>query len=1233
MGKDDITTINDSHFHVKAHCDIEGESALHSLWIEIPDHCQLQCSYCFANTCRNRPHSTKNHLSTEEYLALLDDFRGNGGKYLGIPGNGEPFHPGNRQMVMAILNHADRIGLRTTIFTTGEAIFWEMDPEKTYEENLSAGPDFTLMDELVKLDVIFLIKFNSDKEDVQNALVGQNGKNGPVGIGYYAARKKAMAWLIERYGLAKDEDNKRLGIVTSIMPENRDEIPYLYRYAKEGNLIFDCDTILPRGRGKSFLDSKNRVTLSDKEYQAIYTELDDIAPEKLCTGGSYVGVACDRIKHHLYIDIKGDVYTCIGCVERGQDLVLGNIRKQNLETIWNTSIRVQMREHLDEIVFGTCSYCANFQNSCWSCLGRSVERFELKGDKLFIHTKGCFNHRPDWSKWLQQCERLTRTRVANIPKVLRETILDQIRTYGLEEFWQRMPEIISPGAKAEQFPAVRKDISFSDLNFPTRKVWQLVDVDNPVSKNDYLQEMETLLPRISLYSLKLISETYDKPFKPSKTGWPPSELGTTQFTNLMFYLPHKERYMYRTVSQNSLDPHLLERPEYQSFISSNMALANNTRRDLLIRNRKVIIWQRWAETFHDGKRALILPYIKNLSQQLEDERIDTYELILSEKLYQDNREWIDADVQHHDLDILAVYPLLKTPMIQRPVTRMHEIIQDMVSDDSKWKESFDGISDYSFAYSQHKGLKDFGKLESAYKQLAEEGFYSPEKRLYPRTQLLEMETQLRKSLNDILVNNLVFFADSTEKSWYGGNIKDRLKNLDWFDFYRILGEPNRLRNKWDKKLPGILSENGNVNREVMVKRAYNPLLLQIIRLFVKKDGSLEADWLKGINYFIWLSFFKEYLGVQSYFVHHAHNLRRHFNVFLGNEAAASTPSGLIVCTNGRLPLQARFDYRSVFSQIMNPMEELIQGEFASSEYAKAKGEIQEAVKVAEARKMALGHYGHTLKHRLDTLNAFLDVHGTPAIKMRKDMLRDLTLILQLNTLDNRKELLERLPAQKQERFLDIEGRQGVERQLDLIQRIKGWQQLVGGQREFLIIDPERSLNENRLCEALLETESEVMCAPIGLHLEASTPDGQKNARLKEAIYRELVFELLNNAMRYGAYEAIYDPTVCGDYRVRVWVNVYQEVIADRGEEKHLLVFGNEVQAGKATDSFIAKAKKVGGWQRWPESKKYDGPGMSVDLFRRLELGDMFYLVEEIEGHTIYRVGLYFEGMELDPTSA
>lgn len=85
-------------------------------------------------------------------------------------------------------------------------------------------------------------------------------------------------------------------------------------------------------------------------------------------------------------------------------------------------------------------------------------------------------------------------------------------------------------------------------------------------------------------------------------------------------------------------------------------------------------------------------------------------------------------------------------------------------------------------------------------------------------------------------------------------------------------------------------------------------------------------------------------------------------------------------------------------------------------------ESLDARRLAEARKMALGHLGHTLKHRLDTLKAFLDQHAHAGLGGHVQMLYDLTVILQLNTLDNRHELLS-LEPRKRDRFLEYAGQE------------------------------------------------------------------------------------------------------------------------------------------------------------------------------------------------------------------
>jgi hypothetical protein len=77
------------------------------------------------------------------------------------------------------------------------------------------------------------------------------------------------------------------------------------------------------------------------------------------------------------------------------------------------------------------------------------------------------------------------------------------------------------------------------------------------------------------------------------------------------------------------------------------------------------------------------------------------------------------------------------------------------------------------------------------------------------------------------------------------------------------------------------------------------------------------------------------------------------------------------------------------------------------------------------------------------------------------------------------------------------------------------------------------------------------------------------------------------------------------------------------------VLTNEVQSTKTKEPLIVEAKK-NAWERWPEAKRYDGPGMSVSIFRRLKLGDLFYNIEQkSDGRVLFRSGLHFEEMQIN----
>ena len=347
---------------------------LRSMWIEIPGWCDLFCSYCFAST--RKIDRDPNNLTIEEYQKLIHAFSEMKGKDIGIPGSGEPFHKdeqmgvSNCDLTLEILECCKEHGICLTIFTTGHWI------------------DKKLAERLLNYDVVLLVKYNSMNPAVQNQLVGS-----PHKLDYAKERDHALLQLMA-LGFNEPAFNKksRLGLVTSVMNANKDELPELLRFARRHNLIFDCDTILERGRGKSFDDQGGSP--SDSEMLEVFKRLQQIDAEEFGNrwdiARSYIGTCCDRFRHHLYISKTGNVHPCVGATS----VDLGNIRTSSLSECWNNPVMKTIRNHQ---YVGKCSECLNFiEEKCYSCLGRCTEN--LNSDHILrdgcVRTIGCWNHKP-----------------------------------------------------------------------------------------------------------------------------------------------------------------------------------------------------------------------------------------------------------------------------------------------------------------------------------------------------------------------------------------------------------------------------------------------------------------------------------------------------------------------------------------------------------------------------------------------------------------------------------------------------------------------------------------------------------------------------------------------------------------------------------------------------------------------------------------------------------------------
>ncbi len=387
---------------------------LQTLWFEEPGACDKKCSYCYA--CGGEKINYSKVMTWDNYVSILEEAKELGVDSIGIPGAGEPFYidhkmiakrdeiiarggdlseiPGydhpyyynNYELTMALLQKCQELGIYVTLFTTGEF----MTPE--------------LAEKLLALPVEIMLKGNSLDPETQDKFVS-NSKLGETGIitGYGEKRNDAIRILLAA-GFADTETcmdaygrESRMALVTSIMTtedgeiSNYDEMVQILEFCRSRNIIFDCDTVLKRGRGASC-----ELCTNDQLIRAKLLELQAYDLEKYGRSWeisqSYVGTVCDRYMHHMYINQMGEIRPCIGAM----DVKLGNIRAGvALEEAWNSPEEQIIR---NRIYKGKCGEeCANFaEGTCNSCVGRRAE--DLTNEYLLreghVKTRGCWNFRP-----------------------------------------------------------------------------------------------------------------------------------------------------------------------------------------------------------------------------------------------------------------------------------------------------------------------------------------------------------------------------------------------------------------------------------------------------------------------------------------------------------------------------------------------------------------------------------------------------------------------------------------------------------------------------------------------------------------------------------------------------------------------------------------------------------------------------------------------------------------------
>ncbi|WP_053955706.1 radical SAM protein [Inediibacterium massiliense] len=323
--------------------------------------CNVKCPSCFIEASDEK----FNELTIKQYYNILKEAKDLGIKSIKISGAGEPLMD---DRILDIAQYIKELGMKCIIYTNGTFLG---DDNLSYKIHHMSSLE--LIEKLFSLDVSIVLKFNSFKAEVQDYFVGVKGSGKKI--------KKGLDNLLYiHYNDTKNNAHK-LAIQSILTPHNIEEIPHMYRFARNNNIFPYFETVLKKGNA---VENPN-LYLTNEQIKDIFYRLLTIDQEEFniewFPAPSFVGFFCAELYYSMLIDNFGYLKPCAGI-----NISLDNYHENSLKNLWSNEWLVNLR-NIDKNIKGACKSCEHRLKSCF---------YGCRGD-AFLNTNDVFgNYNECW---------------------------------------------------------------------------------------------------------------------------------------------------------------------------------------------------------------------------------------------------------------------------------------------------------------------------------------------------------------------------------------------------------------------------------------------------------------------------------------------------------------------------------------------------------------------------------------------------------------------------------------------------------------------------------------------------------------------------------------------------------------------------------------------------------------------------------------------------------------------